>query len=364
MDFSTIMRALGGAGSAFAGDQGGGGMGAPLGALLAQAVAKKSPLGAPPLPAAMGPAAATGKTGPLATMERPMAMPATPMGTGGMPPVDNAPAAIKALGDPQLVDRSGGMNAQLGPLAAAQPTYQPHHGVFDRLGQFFGSDDGKAALFHAGATMLANGGNIGEGMLAGAGAVEHRKNERSADEHYNREMAQHDRGLNINQQTVDQSGLYQAGELHNSANRNVVEMLRMEELARKNRAGEALTHEEHVMLDNYHRGQLQLGYHEENGRMVRDTNDNAQSDANSQRSYNASIYGTDSTRDSAAQAAAVAAGPKTKTVQRDENGYEIGSTEQVTPDYGSVRYDQQGNGYRLDPVTGKPVLIPRAVKAR
>ena len=165
-------------------------------------------------------------------------------------------------------------------------------GPLGRVGAFFGSDEGKAALFRAGATMLA-GGNVGEGMLAGAGEVDRRKKEAVDAAHYDREMGQKDRGFDISQQGTDQTGLYQAGMLEDRGKQRIIDLLELQEAVRKNRTGEALTMREQDLVNNYNNQKIGLGHTEEDGRNSRNNADNAQSNTNNVRTTAASVYGTD-----------------------------------------------------------------------
>lgn len=72
-----------------------------------------------------------------------------------------------AEGPPAALERPDDASALAG---VAAPAMKQGGGVFDRIGAFLGSDEGRAALLRSGAETLRTG-NIGAGIAAGAGYI-------------------------------------------------------------------------------------------------------------------------------------------------------------------------------------------------
>lgn len=118
-----------------------------------------------------------------------------------------------------------------GPLAPAAPE-KKRGGVFSRIGDFVKSDEGRGALLRGGAALL-QGGSLGDAVMTGAAHVDARRKEGIDLDLADREFAQKDRSLDISQQGVDQQGLYQAGQLENSANQNLIRLMAEERQAQQ-----------------------------------------------------------------------------------------------------------------------------------
>lgn len=178
------------------------------------------------------------------------------------------------------------------PLETATPTAEDFgpapapklkgNGVFDRIGDFIGSDDGRAALLRSGAETLRSG-NIGSGIAAGAGWMDEQRMQRAKQAQWDQEHQLKAQGVDIDQQRADQSGMYQAAQIDDMALGREIDTAKLEEAIRKAKTGEQLDTMEMMLLDKYRSEQTGLGY----ARIQQD-------DVNNQRSTGASIYGTDS----------------------------------------------------------------------
>lgn len=326
----NILQLLAGAG-------GGGGSMNPL-ALMAAVKGRQGPLGGatPPIAPLGGMSAQPLSGGPLAP---PLAPPISPLADMSAPQIDSGPAMLPSSAVPTDVP---GTNAR--------------HGVFGRIGDFLGSDDGKAALFRAGATMLA-GGNIGQGALAGAGEVDRRKKLAVDEQHYQSEKGQRDRQLNISQQGTDQNGLYQAGELQNSANRNMLDTMRASEIARHNAAAEGIDFGKLSLDQQKMRVEAELKQMD----IAKDIRGQDVSAATTRRGQDitasTTVRGQDNSRHIADENRAYQYGPEVSVKNYDDNNNVTSESQARRPNYGAVRTDGQGNFYTLDTFTGKPRLI-------
>lgn len=172
--------------------------------------------------------------------------------------------------------------AQLGDVSV--PTVKKPSGIFDRIGDFLHSDQGRAALLRSGAATLQGG--LGAGIAAGANYVDQQKAIADRQAQLANENMLKRLGLGIDQQRADQLGDYQRGSLVNDAIRAETGVTNAEEAARHHRAGEYLDAN----------GQwVQRQNNIDTNATSRENNirSNTQSDTNSQRSYDASKYGTD-----------------------------------------------------------------------
>jgi hypothetical protein len=211
----------------------------------------------------------------------------------GLPVNPNAPTPMDAVADlplqgplaqaPSLLDS---YNAQtiddgpvsltpaaerrmaLGPLAPGGGEKAKKGGIFSRIGDFIGSDEGRGALLRGSAALL-DGGSVGEGIQAGANFVDARRKERIGLEQADREFGQRDRGLDIQQQGVDQSGLYQAGVLENSSNQNLIRIMSEERAGREFAARQGLDWAKLSLQERSIIGNLAMRNLEEEGRQFR-----------------------------------------------------------------------------------------------
>lgn len=92
------------------------------------------------------------------------------------PPGDMG-AVVSSLPSMQPAETLGDGGAAL-HAAASPPTLTKSNGLFDRIGDFLHSDEGRAALLRSGAATLTGG--LGAGINAGAGFVDQRRKERAA----------------------------------------------------------------------------------------------------------------------------------------------------------------------------------------
>lgn len=153
------------------------------------------------------------------------------------------------------------------PMATVVPTAEDigpapklqGNGVFDRIGAFLGSDDGRAALFRSGAETLRTG-NIGAGLAAGAGWMDEQRLQRARQAQIDKENELRTRGVDIDQQRADQSGIYQAAQIDDMSARRSLDVAKLEEAIRKAQAGERLDTMEMLLLNKYREGELALGY--------------------------------------------------------------------------------------------------------
>jgi len=185
-------------------------------------------------------------------------------GNTGIAPAQRPPAS------PMMLDGPLAMTGQAGAptaLPTSAPTLPAKRGVFDRIGDFMGSDEGKAALLRAGAATMEGG--LGKGVMAGADFVDGRRKQRFDQEREAREFGQRDRQLDISQQSTDQSGLYQAGQLQNSANQNLIDMMEAQESARRNAAREGIDWAKLSQDEQQFRVTAALRQVEEQGRLQR-----------------------------------------------------------------------------------------------
>jgi hypothetical protein len=286
--------------------------------------------------------------GPFAP-QRPTGMGAPAPQMGGMPE-----PAVARMGGPLAAP--GDVSAELAARGGVAPAAHPKRGVFDRIGDFMGSDQGKAALLRAGAATMQGG--LGAGVMAGADYVDGQKKIARDEEHYSREMGQRDRGLDIQQQGTDQSGLYQAGQLQNSANAQMLDALELKEAIRKNQMGEVLTQrQQDILRENNIRTTAVTA----RGQDVSRANALTQAEVsreNNIRSTSVQARGQDLTHYDQSEDRAWQYGSERTTTQRDADGNAIGTSEATIPAYGDIRQDPTtGKYYRLDPATGAPVEV-------
>lgn len=199
--------------------------------------------------------------------------------------------------------------------------------IFDRaigrVGDFVESDQGRGALFRAGATMLGTG-NVGQGFMAGAGYVDQQKAAAAAQAEKDRQFGLDERGVDINQQEADSTALYRAGQLENAGQQTMLDAMELQEAVRKNQAGEALTASQQAVLERNNIRQTQASI-DNNVRTnqtsqqnnIRTTSTTARgqdiASADRQRGQNLGFYEPQS-------------GGAATTYTLDENGNRIGST--------------------------------------
>lgn len=236
-------------------------------------------------------------------------------------------------------------------LSAVQPT-APKMGVFDRIGDFVESDRGRAALLRSGAETMRNG--LGAGIAAGAAYYDDQKAIEQKQMNWVSEMGLRTRQTDIDQQTADQTGAYQAGRLDVDSTEAAIAAANAREAARKNRATE------NIDLVEEEGRNTRFGIGDSTQRRGQDITVRGQDVSMRNTDVNAetSRYGTDSTRYTADENRAAAYGGKGVATTKLPSGGTL-KVERNAPDYGEIRYDAQGNAYRLDSFTGKPVRVSR-----
>lgn len=337
--------------------------------------------------------AAKARRGPLAA-PRPAAPLAAPPGPGGAP----SPAFLQAfagMGEPDADERGGppdrdgddltavrdagpmippevlnassidggpaASNAARGALdqvaaGGAPALKRSRGGVFDRIGDFVGSDRGKGALFRAGASMLSTG-NIGGGMMAGANYVDEQKALDRAQAEKDRMFSLDTKKLGIDQQNADETALYHSGALANSANQNMIDMMRAEATARHNAAAEGIDWAKITQADRHKRIDAELKAAEiktaQRGQDITAETARRGQDIGADTSR----YATDSSRIVGLERNAWEQGPETTTKAYDDDGNVVEQSTARRPVYGELRYDTKGQAYRKDPLTGAPIPV-------
>lgn len=191
------------------------------------------------------------------------------------------------------------------PTASIAPTNVPidpslmapvrRPGIMDRIGATLDQPGMRAALLRAGAATIDGG--IGAGIATGAQFLDQRRAQDIDQQQFAANQAQR-------QQQIDQTGDYQQGILDNQSFRSEVDLAELEEARRAKMAGERLTQRQQDLTaaDNAASRDVTM-----RGQDIGERNNirsNSQSDTNSRRSYDASIYGTDAGVFNAGQRAA------------------------------------------------------------
>lgn len=239
-----------------------------------------------------------------------------------------------------------GLKDNLAPM----PTVPKKRGVFDRVGDFVGSDEGRAALFRAGATML-DGGSVGDGLMAGANMVDQRRAERIKQAENDRQFGLDQGRLGVAQKNADteRDRVITSASRDATANKIAATRVKLQAQQAAARLGfdyDRLAHDQKMGFQQFVIAQMR----DQTDRRGQDV-----SRANSQDSTAASYYGADSARHTADENRAASNGKKMEV--ETTVGDSTATASRVAPHYGEVRYDEKGNAYRLDKFTGKPVRI-------
>ncbi|AYJ85782.1 hypothetical protein D3Y57_07085 [Sphingomonas paeninsulae] len=183
----------------------------------------------------------------------------------------------------------------IAPTNMAPPVIPNAHvsgnGIFDRIGDFVKSDEGRGALLRSGAATL-NGG-LGAGIAAGANFVDQRHQDAAKQQQLTMENRLKQMGLGIQQQSVDQTGQYQDGQLELNGVGKANDIARTEETARHNKRAESLTGRgQDVQM--YGHNVTRENAVDSNNTSMRNTDVNsATSRYGSDNSLKGSMYGTD-----------------------------------------------------------------------
>lgn len=181
---------------------------------------------------------------------------------------------LPAVMEPQAPQPASSISAipQL-PLDAGAPAIMPPvdtapikpvgNGIFDRIGDFIGSDEGKGALLRSGAATIQGG--IGAGIAAGADWTDKRRMQKMQSDQFDQKHALDQQGVAIDQQRADSDALYKAGILEQKAVEAGIDVAKLNEAIRKNKSGEQLDALELQALDWYRKEQIRLGYAKEEG---------------------------------------------------------------------------------------------------
>lgn len=212
-----------------------------------------------------GPLRAPPSTAPVA------AVPVPPSAVAPVRPTADIPLDLAAP-PPQPIDRME-LGQNLGMLAAAPQVQQERNSVFDRIGDFIRSDEGRGALLRSGAATLQNG--LGAGVAAGASWVDQRRQQRIAQANEDRNFGLRQQAVQIDQQQADTQAMNVASQIQDRAVQQGIDVAKLEEARRKAMAGEALDQAELRLLAWYRQQQISLGYVEEAGRNSRAADDNA-----------------------------------------------------------------------------------------
>jgi hypothetical protein len=156
-------------------------------------------------------------------------------------------------------------------------------GVGDKIGDFIGSDQGKAALLRAGAAMLG-GGSIGDGINAGANYVDHQKAVAAGAQQQGFENALHSGELALKGTEAQQK--YDLGQGNLGAT-----LLQLREAHRAAMAREGIDMRGQNVTMRGQDNQRVMNTADNQTRLATNTADNATSRANTDATVGAKIYG-------------------------------------------------------------------------
>ena len=191
----------------------------------------------------------------------------------GAPPM--APAMPMGAPPPQLAmpamaaPETSGMGGLMNTMEPAKRLTKP--GVFDRIGDFINSDEGRGALLRSGAATLQGG--LGAGVAAGANWIDKRKADAAGQDRWDKTFGLQEKGVKIDQQTADTNTLTKAASIEQAAVNAGIDMAKLRAAIEKDRAGLKMDQAELASLNWYRRNQTELGYLEEGGRNNRSAAD-------------------------------------------------------------------------------------------
>lgn len=160
-------------------------------------------------------------------------------------------------------------------------------GALQRAGDFLGSDQGRAALLRSGAATLQGG--LGAGIEAATGYMEHERAREAGQDQQAFENQMTALRQAVAQQQADQTGQYQQGQLGNEQMRIASQYDLGKEQNANTRRGQSLDYDRGMAGVN---ASLATNALDNQTRLQTNAADNAQADRNSQRGYEANIYGT------------------------------------------------------------------------
>lgn len=260
------------------------------------------------------------------------------------PPQPMRPDPVAVSGDGMAA--SSGMGT-MDPMQAGKRFTNP--GIMDRIGDFIGSDRGRATLLRSGAETMRNG--LGAGIAAGAAYYDDQKEIEAKQMNWVSEMGLKTRQTDIDQQTADQTGRYQEGRIDVDSTEAAIAAANSREAARKNRVNEGID----LVKEEGTNKRFQIGNMTDQERIAAQREGIAAGERNNKRSVGASIYGTDSQRYIADENRAYANGDVGETTVGVGKRSKV-TAKRVNPSYDQeIRYDDNGQPWRLDPFTGKPV---------
>jgi hypothetical protein len=272
---------------------------------------------------------------------------AAPMSPAPMEaPQPMRPEPMAVTPDPMPSSSGAGM---VDPMQTGKRFTNP--GVFDRIGDFINSDRGRATLLRSGAATMQGG--LGAGIMAGAAYNEDQKELEQKQMNWVSEMGLRTRATDIDQQQVDQTGAYQAGQLDNSSLNIARQAASDRETARKNRVTEGID-----LVEEEGRN-TRFGIGDNTQRRGQDITVRGQDVTVRGQDIAAetAIRGQDNTRYIADENRAYTYGDKGETTVGVGKRSSVKSTK-VKPSYDAeIRYDGEGNAYRLDRFTGRPVRV-------
>jgi hypothetical protein len=210
--------------------------------------------------------------------------------TAGLAPIFTAPAVI-----PERIEIDPRPNMPTAAIETAaryneRPAWSRGEGMYksglagagQRFGDWLRAPGTAAMLFRSGAATLSDG--LGAGLAAGAGYADQQKAQATAaaQQDFQNQMAI--LRQQVDQQQADQTGTYQRGSLLNDA-------LRIDETGRSNRVREGLdANGQRIQLYGIDTSAA-TARRGQDVQVQNNAADNAQSNTNSQRSYDAQIHG-------------------------------------------------------------------------
>lgn len=266
------------------------------------------------------------------------------------PPQPMRPDPVAVSGD-GMADRSG---MGLSDTMAQTPEMFKrlnNPSIGERIGDFLQSDRGRGALLRsAGATLE---GGLGAGIKAGAAYYDDQKELYNKQMNWVSEMGLKTRQTDIDQQTADQTGLYQQGRLDVDSTNAAIDAAVARENARKNRMNE------NIDLVEEDGRNTRFGIGDQTQRRGQDVQVRGQdvSMRNTDVSAETSRYSTDSTRYTADENRAAQYGDSATASSKLPNGVNL-KVDRNRPDYGQIKYDPKtGQRYRRDRFTGRAIPV-------